>query len=127
MNMTWMDVLIYVVEVLVGLVITVGIPYLFAFLKSKTKNEKAQQYIDLAQRYLSDSVAMVNQTFVEQLKKDGKFDAEAQKEAFNMAANAWLEMMSEEMKQVIIAEVGDFETYIKTEIEAKVNYFKPLP
>lgn len=125
MDKTWMDVLIYVIEVLVGLVVTVGVPYLIAFLKSKAKNEKVQKYIELAGTYLTDSVAMVNQTFVEQLKKDGKFDAEAQKAAFDMAADAWLAMMSEEMKQIIIAEVGDFEAYIKTEIEAKVNYLKP--
>lgn len=124
MDKTWMDVLIYVVEVLVGLVITVGIPYLIAFLKSKAKNEKVQKYIELAGTYLTDSVAMVNQTFVDSLKKEGKFDAEAQRAAFDMAAHAWLAMMSEEMKQVIIAEVGDFEAYIKTEIEAKVNFLK---
>ena len=124
MEKTWMDVLIYVIEVVVGLVVSVGIPYLFSFLRSKAQNEKAQEYIALAQRYLADAVAMVNQTFVDQLKQDGKFDAEAQKEAFQMASDAWLDMMSEEMKQIIIDEVGDFETYVKTEIEARVSYLK---
>ena len=127
MDKTWMDVLIQVIEVLVGLVVTVGIPYLFALVKTKVKHGKAQEYLDRAETYLTSAVAMVNQTFVEQLKKDGKFDADMQAHAFELAANAWLEMMSEEMKQIIIDEVGDFESYIKTQIEAKVSFLKPLP
>lgn len=122
--MTWMDVLIQVLEVLVGLVITVGIPYLFALIKSKVNHSKAQEYLDRAETYLSSAVAMVNQTFVEQLKKDGAFDADAQSQAFKMAMNTWLNMMSAEMKQVIVDEVGNFEAWAETMIEAKVNELK---
>lgn len=124
MDKTWMDVLIQVIEVLVGLVVSVGIPYLFALLRSKTKHEKARTYLYRAEDYLTYAVTMVNQTFVDQLKKDGAFNAEAQAEAFDRAATAWLEMMNDEMKKVIMDEVGDFDSYIRTAIEAKVNDLK---
>lgn len=93
-------------------------------MKRYVKNDKAIEYLERAQEYLTDAVVMVNQTFVESLKKEGKFDAEAQKVAFKMAADAWLAMMNEEMKKVVLAEVGDLETYIKTKIEAEVNIQK---
>ena len=124
MNMSWMDVLIQVIEALVGLVITAGIPYLFALLRSKVKHGKVQSYLYRAEDYLAAAVTMVNQTFVDQLKKDGKFDADAQAEAFQMAMDSWLDMMSDEMKAVIVEEVGNFDAWAETIIEAKVNELK---
>lgn len=124
MDKTWMDVLIQVIEMLVGLVVSVGIPYLFALLRSKAKHSKAQQYLYRAEDYLAAAVTMVNQTFVEQLKKDGQFNADAQAQAFQAAMDAWLEMMSDEMKAVIVEEVGNFDAWAETIIEAKVNELK---
>lgn len=124
MEYTWMDVLVKVLDVLVGLLVSVGIPYLMGQIGAKVKSSKAREYLARAQEYLTSAVTMVNQTFVDQLKKDGKFDADAQLEAFEMAADAWLLMMNDEMKAIIIEEVGDFDTYIRTQIEAKVNALK---
>ena len=124
MDKTWMDVLIQVIEMLVGLVVTAGIPYLFALLRSKVKHSKVQAYLYRAEDYLASAVTMVNQTFVEQLKKDGVFDADAQAQAFQMAMDAWLDMMNEEMKRIIMEEVGNFDAWAETIIEAKVNELK---
>lgn len=124
MDKTWMDVLIQIVEMLVGLMVTVGIPYLFALLKSRAQHSKAQQYLDRAEEYLTSAVAMVNQTFVDQLKKDGKFDTNNQAAAFNMAMDAWLEMMSEDMKNVVTDEVGNFTAWAEAQIEARVQLLK---
>lgn len=124
MDKTWMDVLIQVIEMLVGLVVSAGIPYLFALLRSKVKHNKVQSYLYRAEDYLTSAVTMVNQTFVEGLKSAGEFDADAQAQAFQMAMDAWLDMMSAEMKEVIVAEVGNFEAWAETIIEAKVNELK---
>lgn len=124
MDKTWMDVLIQVIEALVGLLVTAGIPYLFTLLRSKVKHEKVRSYLYRAEDYLAAAVAMVNQTFVDQLKKDGQFNAEAQNNAFQMAMDTWTDMMGEEMKNVIMTEVGDFYTWAETQIEAKVNELK---
>ena len=124
MDKTWMDILILVIEALMGLVVTAGIPYLFALIRSKMKHSKVREYLYRAEDYLASAVTMVNQTFVEQLKKDGTFDADAQAQAFRMAMDSWLEMMSEEMKLIIMEEVGNFDAWAKTIIEAKVNELK---
>lgn len=124
MDKTWMDVLIQIIEMLVGLMVSAGIPYLFALLKSRVQNGKVQQYLDRAEGYLTSAVAMVNQTFVDQLKKDGKFDEQNQNEAFQMAMDTWIDMMSAEMKDVITDEVGNFHTWAEAQIEARVQLLK---
>lgn len=124
MDKTWMDVLIQIIEMLVGLMVTAGIPYLFALLRSRVQHNKAQQYLDRAEEYLTSAVAMVNQTFVDQLKKDGRFDTNNQAAAFNMAMDAWLEMMSEDMKNVVTDEVGNFTAWAEAQIEARVQLLK---
>lgn len=126
MDLTWMDVLLQVIKILAGLVASVGIPYIVSVIKKYIKNDKINEYIERADDYLSDAVLMVTQTFVDNCKKEGKFDAEAQKKAFQMAADAWLAMMSDEMKKIILKEVGDLETYIKTKIESKVKIQKDI-
>lgn len=124
MDKTWMDVLVIVIDALVGVAVSVGIPMLFSLLKARVNNVKAQKYIDRATEYMSSAVAMTNQVFVDQLKKDGKFDAEAQAAAFQMAMNSWLEMLSDEMKDIIVEEVGNFEAWAEAMLEARVSYHK---
>lgn len=124
MDKTWMDVLIQVIEMLVGLMVSAGIPYLFALLKTKVQNGRVQQYLDRAEEYLTSAVAMVNQTFVDQLKSDGRFDEGNQSEAFQMAMDTWLNMMNTEMKDVITSEVGNFHTWAEAQIEARVKLLK---
>lgn len=124
MDKTWVDVLIIVIDALVGVAVSVGIPMLFSLLKARVKNTKAQQYIDRAQEYLTSAVAMTNQVFVDQLKKDGRFDEDSQAAAFQMAMDTWLKMISDDMKNVIIAEVGDFEAWAEAQLEASVAFQK---
>lgn len=118
--MTWMDVLIRIIDSLTELLLAAVIPYVGAMLSKKMKNDKAVEYMGLAEKYLTDAVALVKQTFVDSLKAEGRFDTDAQKEAFSKAKDIWLEMMSEEMKSVVLKEVGDFETWATAKLEAAV-------
>ena len=122
--MTWMDVLIQVIEILFSLVLTVGIPCITGIFIRKTNNEKLKEIILRLEGQVSVAVRATTQTFVEQMKKDGRFDEEAQKEAFNMTKNSLLNMISEDMKIQIIKLVGDFDVYIKNLIESEVNWQK---
>ena len=80
--MEWKDELEYVLKTLCVIIITYGIPTLLSALKKKTDNEYAHKAIDFAGTVIADCVKATNQTFVEALKKEGKFDAEAAKTAF---------------------------------------------
>jgi hypothetical protein len=56
---------------------------------------------------ISTCVIATNQTYVESLKQQGKFDAEAQKEAFAKTYNAVIAVLSEEVKLYIIETSGN--------------------
>ena len=53
-------------------------------IKTNIDDATLKKYMDMLTQTITDCVIATNQTYVETLKKQGKFDAEAQKEAFNM-------------------------------------------
>ena len=53
----------------------------------KTKNEKEQKYLYMLKNTITSAVIAVNQTYVDSLKQQGKFDTEAQAKAFTMVYN----------------------------------------
>lgn len=90
-------------------------------LKSKTKNEKEQKYIERIGGIINSCVLTTNQTYVETLKKQSKFDAEAQKQAFEATKTAVLGMLNVELQDFITEAFGDINEYLTTAIEASVN------
>jgi len=122
--MTWNDVLITVVSGLVGIAFTVAsailVPMLVAWLKSKTKNEVLEKAIDRAGKIIINAANTTTQTYVEALKKAGKFDKEAQAAAFKMTMDAVMKLLNEETKQAIIETYGDLNEWLTTAIESAV-------
>ena len=75
---------------------------------------------------VSACVIATNQTYVEALKKDNAFTAEAQKAAFNLTYNAVMAILTEEAKEYLEEIDGDITIYITNKIEAEVNLSKPV-
>lgn len=105
--------------------------YLVLFIKKKTEqlkqetdNELYQKYMDMLSETIINCVIATNQTYVEALKNQNAFDAEAQKEAFNRTYNAVLEILSEDAITYLNEAVGDLDEFIKQAIEAQVNINK---
>lgn len=121
MEMTWKDLLIYIIQTLCGLVITVGIPYLFTLLRKKIKDEKIERIINRVENIVSKTVILVNQTYVDALKDADMFDSEEQKAAFEMCKEKVLAMLNEESIKAIAETFGDFDEWIRTLIEAYVR------
>ena len=117
---TWNDLLIYVIETVCGLVITVGIPYLISIIHQKVKNEQLNRVIDRAGDIVKKCVMLVNQTYVDELKDYGAFDEKAQKEAFEKCKQEVLSMLNEESIKAIADTFGDLEQWIRLQIEANV-------
>ena len=90
-------------------------------MKEKTENDTYKKYIDMLNATICTTVIATNQTYVEALKAQGKFDAEAQKTAFQMTYDAILKTLGTEAQQYLTEAVGDLNTYIKNAIEAQVN------
>ena len=85
-----------------------------------------KKYMDMLADTITDCVIATNQTYVESLKQQGKFDAEAQAEAFKMTSTAVLEILNDEAKVYLSTAVGDLQTFITKKIEAEVNLNKPI-
>lgn len=102
--------------------------YLVNLIKTKTQetqaaidNDLLDKYIGLLGETISNCVLATSQTYVESLKKQGKFDAEAQKIAFQMSYDAIMETLSEEAKIYLTEIYGDLRSYLTKAIEAEVN------
>lgn len=109
---------------LLGVLVTYLVKYINTKsqeLEASTDNELAKKYISLLSSTITNCVIATNQTYVETLKKQGKFDVEAQKEAFNMTLNAVMALLTDEAKQYLSEIYGDLNTYITNQIEATVN------
>ena len=120
-----------IIEVCLIPLLGVLVTYLVKYINTKSKeleantdNELAKKYISLLSSTITNCVIATNQTYVETLKKQGKFDAEAQKEAFNMTLNAVKALLTDEAKQYLSEIYGDLNAYITNQIEATVNQNK---
>lgn len=131
--MDWMSLLQTVVEVCVIPLFGVLTVYLVKFIKDKSieiqgkvDNDTADKYIGMIADTISACVLATNQTYVEALKKEGAFTAEAQKEAFALTYDAVMSILTEEAKVYLANLYGDVTTYITAKIEAEVNKSKAV-
>jgi hypothetical protein len=97
-----------------------------AEIQTNVDDATLKKYMDMLTQTISDCVIATNQTYVESLKQQGKFDLEAQKEAFNLTKDAVLAILSEEAQTYLSTAVGDLNAYITKKIEAEVNLNKPV-
>ena len=74
-----------------------------------------------------EGIGLRAETYVDALKKQGKFDKEAQKCAFELTFNAVMAVLSDEAKHYLASVYGDLTAYITTRIEAEVNVSKLEP
>lgn len=87
----------------------------------KQESELAQKYLNMLTDTITNCVIAVNQTYVDTLKKQGKFDADAQKEAFQMVYKQVLANLTLEARSYLGEIYGDIDEFIKILIEAKVR------
>lgn len=90
-------------------------------LKAKTGNELYHKYIDMLEQTVVNCVIATNQTYVDSLKKQGKFDKEAQLEAFNRTYSQVMLILADDAKVYLESVVGDLNAYITNMIETQVK------
>lgn len=96
-----------------------------AEIKTNIDDATLKKYMDMLTQTITDCVIATNQTYVESLKAQGKFDIEAQKKAFELTSNAVIKILSVEAQEYLSSAVGDLNAYITKKIEAEVNANKP--
>ena len=126
--MEWLDLLYSVLKVCVIPMLGVVTHYVVKWLEAKkletldkVDNNIADKYIAMLFDTISTCVAATTQTYVDSLKAQNAFDAEAQKKAAQMTYDAVIAVLTEEAKEYLTAIYGDLHTFIVSKIEAEVK------
>lgn len=93
---------------------------------TKVENETQKKYLEMLNSTITDCVIATTQTYVDSLKKQGAFDAEAQKVAFTMTYESVVKLLTDEATEYLNEAVGDLQLYITQKIEAEVNLNKTI-
>lgn len=126
--MDWLEIVYDILKVCVIPMLSILTVYAIKWLNAKeieilnkVDNDQADKYIAMLFETVRDCVSATTQTYVDSLKKQGKFDAEAQKTAFNMTLNAVLAVLTEDAKNYLTTIYGDLNACLTTRIEAEVK------
>ncbi len=122
-------------EQLMYAVIAVCVPILVkfgvAFLQQKIKelqehvnSDYFNQMIDEIEVIAYKAMNMVAQTYVDSLKQDGVFDAEAQVEAMEKALEATKAALTPEALELLHKKYGDVDAYLRLTIESMIKESK---
>jgi hypothetical protein len=138
MEPAYLGLLESIFEVCIVPLLGVLTAYAVAFLKAKkeeilakiatnrTQEEKelASKYLSMVEKTVTDCVMATNQTYVDSLKQEGKFDSEAQKTAFNKTLDAVLAILTDDAKEYLTQIFGDLNVYLTNLIESQVKINK---
>ena len=93
--------------------------------RTERKNDALfTKYMTLLQDTVISCVIATNQTYVDTLKAQGKFDLEAQKVALQKTYDAVMAILTEDAVKYLKNVLGDFDAYVNTMIESQVNLQK---
>ena len=92
--------------------------------RTQEEKELASKYLSMVEKTVTDCVMATNQTYVDSLKQEGKFDSEAQKAAFNKTLDAVLAILTDDAKVYLTQIFGDLNVYLTNLIESQVKINK---
>ena len=125
--MNWMTILTQLFEMVIFPLLGIATVYLVFLIKAKINELKLKKDDDLFNKYLSmlentitDCVIATTQTYVDSLKKQGSFDADAQKVAFTKTYTNVMKILTEDAKEYLQNALGDLESYVYNKIESEV-------
>lgn len=121
----WLEPVLMAVGVGLAGLIALLFAKLNSWLSAKIKDVKIQNALLAVSEVVQNSVLAVQQTFVDQLKKDGKFDKEAQAKALQEALRLSMSNISAELREQVEILYPDFEQWIKTLIESIIYQYIP--
>lgn len=119
-----LNILLSALGVIVTGLVSWGVVVLTNWLNTKIKDKNLAMLLTKATTIVSDAVKTVYQEFVEALKKDGKFDAEAQAQAKEKALAIIKGQLTDEIKTFIENNFGDVQNWLAEKIEAVLYTLK---
>lgn len=109
---------------LVGILCAYGIAFLhkqMTEIKAEMDNALFEKYIDMLINTVETCVVATNQTYVDELKKQGKFGWEEHDIAYHKTLDAVKQILSEEAQKYLAAVYGDLDLYIAQLIQESVR------
>lgn len=106
-------------------VITICICIMTSSVAKKAAESAPEKYQDIIyglESIVGKAVITTNQTFVDELKKQGKFDKDAMKEAFNRTYESIIHSLSQSFYEYIENENIDINALLTQCIEQSVNW-----
>ena len=91
---------------------------------ARTAPSKYSEIIYGLENIVNKAVITTNQTFVNELKKQGKFDKEAMQEAYRRTYESIVASLSQSFFEYIDEETIDIDALLKNMIETSVNWNK---
>ena len=114
--MDWMTVLEFVFQICVFPMLGALTIWLITLIDVKKKeileendNKLLAKYLDMLDNTITSCVLATNQTYVESLKAQGQFDAEAQLIAFEKTYNAVLDILADDAYEYLASAIGDLQ------------------
>ena len=112
---------------LIGIICSYGI----AFMQKKVKemqvnanNDLFNKYSDMLMGIVETCVIATNQTYVDELKEQGRFGPEEHDIAYHKTFDAIKALLTEEMQKVLTEVYTDLDFYISQLIQEQVNVIK---
>lgn len=125
--MDWLVILQQIFEVAIIPLLGLATSVLIVFLKKKAGEVQEKINSDIYSKYFGlltetvlTCVQATTQTYVDVLKKEGRFDKEAQKKAFEMTYQAIMSTLKDDAKIYLKEILGDLDLYITNLIESMV-------
>lgn len=117
----WFLTILGVVGTALAGLITYGVERLVSWLKNKTRNDKLNAALDFVAEMVNTAVVQTNQTFVDQLKKDGEFNKHNQEEAFRQTMEVTLDLIPKKIQDFLGKTYGDLDGLLTSLIESAVS------
>lgn len=112
---------------LIGILCSYGIAFMRKKVKEmqeNTQNELFNKYSDMLMGLIETCVIATNQTYVDELKEQGRFGPEEHDIAYHKTFDAVKALMTEEMQKVLSEVYTDIDFYISQLIQEQVNVIK---
>ena len=98
--------------------------FIVGLLNQKIKDKKLARWSSELFQIIMSAVQTVFQEFVDTMKKNGKFDEAAAKEAKDRAYNIIVGQLTVELRGYITDNFGDMKEYLMNQIEAMIYQLK---
>lgn len=122
--MNWTDIVISAVSIIVTGLVSWGVAKLIELINSKIGDANAKAMLTSAVTTVTDVVKQVFQTYVEALKGQNAFTAEAQKNALADALETIKSILPEKVKEYLTENYGNIDTWLRNQIEAAIYNLK---